>query len=69
MVPEMGAGRGQARRVRSDVQRWRLTVAQTRGRLDAQKAFPGLEPEEAGSEGNKVSCSCMAAKRPTVSLL
>lgn len=34
------------------MQRWGLPTAQTPGRLNAQKAFPGLEPEEAGSEGN-----------------
>lgn len=32
------------------------------GRLNAQKAFVDLDPEEAGSEGNRVYHLCMAAK-------
>lgn len=51
MVPEVGVGRGQTR-VAGGVQRWGLPTAQTPGRLNAPKAFPGLEPKEAGSEGN-----------------
>lgn len=69
MVPEMGAGRGQAWRVRGGVQRWGLPTAQTPGRLNGQKAFPGLEPEETGSEGSRVHCSCMAAEGLPVPLL
>lgn len=51
MVPEVGVGRGQTR-VAGGVQRWGLPTTQTPGRLNAPKAFPGLEPKEAGSEGN-----------------
>lgn len=39
-----------------------LPSAQIPGRLNAQKAFPGLEPKEAGSEGNRVYSRCIAAE-------
>lgn len=68
MVPEMGAGRGQAWQVRGGVQRRGLPTAQIPGRLNGQKAFPGLEPE-AGSEGSRMYCSCMAAEGLPVPLL
>lgn len=61
MVPEVGQAEAKLNELQAGCRDGGLPTTQTPARLNAQKAFPGLEPEEAGSKGN-VHRSCMAAR-------
>lgn len=52
MVPEVGQAEAKLSELQAGCRDGGLPTTQTPARLNAQKAFPGLEPEEAGSKGN-----------------